>query len=343
MFITTANTLYSIPLPLQDRMEIIRLPGYTEYDKLNIAKHFLVKKQIEAHGLTDDNITFSDNALLTIVRTYTREAGVRNLEREIAAICRKAAKEVVKAGNEGKTKTIRINATSVPQYLGPPKFRFGLTEKQDEIGLSTGLAWTETGGEVLLTETTIMPGRGKVTITGKLGEVMQESAQAAVSYVRSRAQYLNLPRDFYQNIDIHIHVPEGAIPKDGPSAGITMATSIVSALIRTPVRSDTAMTGEITLRGRVLPIGGLKEKILAAHRYGVKQVIIPEENKKDLREIPAKILKAVKIVPLNHIDDVLRTALVLDEPESLFVEPEDIMLPYVVPERPSSGEGASTH
>jgi ATP-dependent Lon protease len=340
MFITTANTLYSIPLPLQDRMEIIRLPGYTEFDKLNIARHFLVKKQIEANGLTPKNISFSDNSLLTIIRRYTREAGVRNLEREIASICRKAAKEVAR---DGADTHIRITSNTVEKYLGVPKYRYGSAEEKDEIGLSTGLAWTDVGGEVLLTETTIMPGKGKVIITGKLGEVMQESAQAALSYVRSRAQHLGLPRDFYQNIDIHIHVPEGAIPKDGPSAGITMATSIVSALMRIPVRRDTAMTGEITLRGRVLPIGGLKEKILAAHRGRVKRVIIPEENRKDLAEIPGKILKALEIITVEHMDDVLKNALVLEDPNALFVEPETVMVPYLIPEPRPHEEGIAAH
>jgi ATP-dependent Lon protease len=340
MFITTANTLYSIPAPLQDRMEIIRLPGYTEQEKLNIAKYFLVKKQMQTHGLKPENISFSDNALLTIVRKYTREAGVRNLEREIAGICRKVAKEVVKAGRDTK---IHIAASSVAKYLGVPKFRYGRTEEKDEIGLTNGLAWTEVGGEVLLTETTIMAGKGKVIITGKLGEVMQESAQAALSYVRSRAHYLRLPRDFYQNIDIHIHVPEGAIPKDGPSAGITMATSIVSALMRIPARRDTAMTGEITLRGRVLPIGGLKEKILAAHRGGVKRVIIPEDNKKDLAEIPGKILKALKVMTVDHMDDVLRNALILEDPDSFFAEPEYTDAPYLVPQTEPATDGTTAH
>jgi ATP-dependent Lon protease len=340
MFITTANTLYSIPLPLQDRMEIIRLPGYTEFDKLHIAKQFLVKKQTEANGLTSDNISFSDNSLLTIIRKYTREAGVRNLEREIASICRKAAKEVVR---DGKNTLVQITSNSVEKYLGVPKYRYSSTEEKDEVGLTTGLAWTDVGGEVLMTETTIMPGKGKVIITGKLGEVMQESAQAALSYVRSRAQYLGLPRDFYQNIDIHIHVPEGAIPKDGPSAGITMATSIVSALMRIPVRRDTAMTGEITLRGRVLPIGGLKEKILAAHRGRVKRIIIPEENKKDLAEIPSKIMRALEIIPVEHMDAVLKNALVLANPDALFVEPETLMVPYLSPEAQQREEGRAAH
>jgi ATP-dependent Lon protease len=319
-FITTANTLYSIPLPLQDRMEIIRLPGYTEPEKLHIARLFLIKKQIEANGLLPTNIHFTDNALLNIIRHYTREAGVRNLEREIATLCRKVAKEVVRRGREAK---VEINAASIPKFLGVPKFRYGETEEKDEIGIATGLAWTEFGGELLLTEVVLMPGKGKLIITGKLGEVMQESAQAALSYVRSRAERLGLPRNFYQKMDIHIHIPEGAIPKDGPSAGITIATSIVSALIKKAVKRKTAMTGEITLRGRVLPIGGLKEKIIAAHRGKIRGVIIPKENEKDLKEIPSNILKSLEILTVEHMDDVLKKALVLDDPETLFKEPTE--------------------
>jgi ATP-dependent Lon protease len=315
MFITTANNLYSIPLPLQDRMEIIRIPGYTELEKLHIAQLFLIRKQREANGLTQDNIEFSENAILTVIRQYTREAGVRNLERELAGICRKIAREVAKEGREHK---VRISSQTVAKYLGVPKFRFGRSEEKDEVGLSTGLAWTEFGGELLLTEVVILPGRGKLTITGKLGEVMQESAQAAMSYVRSRAVDLGLPLDFYRRVDIHIHIPEGAIPKDGPSAGITLATTLVSALLKIPVHRDVAMTGEITLRGRVLPIGGLKEKIIAAHRGQIKTVIIPKDNEKDLKDIPARILKAVEVVPVEHMDEVLLRALVLEEPESLF-------------------------
>jgi ATP-dependent Lon protease len=319
MFITTANTLHSIPLPLQDRMEIIRLPGYTEDEKLAIAKKFLVTKQREANGLTEENIDISDNALMTIIRRYTRESGVRNLEREIAGVCRKVAKEIVKQGRDTR---IRVSASTIPTYLGVPKFRYGKTEEKDEIGLSTGLAWTEVGGELLQIEVVIMPGRGKLTITGKLGDVMQESAQAAMSYVRSRAQSLGLDTEFYKNVDIHIHVPEGAIPKDGPSAGITMATAIVSALLKRPVRRELAMTGEITLRGRVLPIGGLKEKILAAHRGQVKTVIIPEDNRKDIKEIPPRILKSIELIPVEHMDQVLERAIVLGEGERLFIEPQ---------------------
>jgi len=320
LFITTANTLYTIPQPLQDRMEIIRLPGYTEDEKLNIAKHFLVKKQIETNGLKPEHIRFSDNAILQVIRRYTREAGVRSLEREIAAICRKAAKEVVR--DPEKTR-LSVTAKNVPSYLGVPKFRYGMAEEKDEIGLSTGLAWTEVGGEILMTEVVIMPGRGQLTLTGKLGDVMKESAQAAMSYVRSRASSLGLHEQFYRKVDIHVHVPEGAIPKDGPSAGITITTAIVSSLIKKPVRRDLAMTGEITLRGRVLPIGGLKEKIMAAHRGNIKTVLVPRENEKDLKDIPPHILKALKIILVDHMDEVLENAIVVKEGESLFVEPEE--------------------
>jgi ATP-dependent Lon protease len=331
-FITTANTLYSIPLPLQDRMEIIRLPGYTEPEKLQIARQFLIKKQEEANGLTSENIHFTDNALLTVIRLYTRESGVRNLEREIATLCRKVAKEVVRRGKETR---IEITAKKVQQYLGVPKFRYGETEEKDEIGITTGLAWTEVGGELLLTEVVLMPGKGKLIISGRLGEVMQESAQAALSYVRSRAERLNLPRNFYNKMDIHIHIPEGATPKDGPSAGITIATSIVSALLRKPVKRKTAMTGEITLRGRVLPIGGLKEKIIAAHRGKVKTVIIPKENEKDLKEIPPRILKALEIISVENMDEVLKSALVLEDPELLFKEKtEETTPPFFHEEAP---------
>jgi len=326
LFITTANNLHTIPLPLQDRMEIIRLPGYTEIEKLNIAKQFLIRKQREQNGLAPENISFSDGALFTIIRNYTKEAGVRNLEREISSICRKVAKKVVR---KGKDTRIHIKSQSIHQYLGVPKYRYGQTEEKDRIGLTTGLAWTEVGGELLQTEATVMPGKGNLVLTGKLGEVMQESAQAALSYVRSRAARLKLPENFYEKVDIHIHVPEGAIPKDGPSAGITLATSIVSALIRKPVNRDIAMTGEITLRGRVLPIGGLKEKILAAHRGGVGKVLIPLENKKDIEEIPKKILKKVELVLVEHMDDVLMHALIMEEGEELFV-PEEECEPFCV-------------
>jgi ATP-dependent Lon protease len=315
MFITTANTLDRIPRPLQDRMEIIRIAGYTELEKLSIAKKYLLDKQKEANGLTTENLVFTDNAILGVVRHYTKEAGVRSLEREIAAICRKVAVEVVRRDRNAH---IQIGSKSLHKYLGPVKFRYGKAETEVKIGVTTGLAWTELGGELLATEVTIMPGKGQLIITGKLGDVMQESAQAAMSYVRSRATELGLEKDFYQKLDLHIHVPEGAIPKDGPSAGITMATSLVSALMKIPVHNDLAMTGEITLRGTVLPIGGLKEKVLAAHRAGIKKVLIPAENEKDIEEIPATVLKTVELELVSHMDQVLKKALVLDDPESLF-------------------------
>jgi len=312
MFITTANTLERIPRPLQDRMEIIRIAGYTELEKLNIAKRYLVPKQREANGLKEANITFTDSALMALIRHYTKEAGVRNLEREIAAVCRKVAVEVVKKNRDAH---IRVTAKSLVPYLGPPRYRFGKAETETRIGMCTGLAWTDLGGELLVTEVQVLPGKGKLMITGRLGEVMQESAQAAMSYVRSRAEELGLERDFYQKLDIHIHVPEGAIPKDGPSAGITMATALVSALTRIPIRNDVAMTGEVTLRGHVLPIGGLKEKVLAAHRGGIKTVLVPAENEKDIREIPPVILKSITIELVEHMDQVLRKALVLEDPD----------------------------
>ncbi len=315
MFITTANTLDRIPRPLQDRMEIIRIAGYTELEKLSIAKKYLLDKQREANGLLPENVAFTDNALLGLIRHYTKEAGVRNLEREIASVCRKVAVEVVK---KDRNSHIQVGTKSLHKYLGPVKYRYGKAETEHKIGVTTGLAWTELGGELLATEVTIMPGKGQLTITGKLGDVMQESAQAAMSYVRSRADELGLERDFYQKTDVHIHVPEGAIPKDGPSAGITMASSLVSALVQIPVHNDLAMTGEITLRGTVLPIGGLKEKVLAAHRAGIKRVLIPAENEKDIEEIPATVLKTVEIALVAHMDDVLKKALVIDDPDNLF-------------------------
>jgi ATP-dependent Lon protease len=307
-------------------MEIIRLPGYTEIEKLSIAKQFLVKKQFEANGLQKENLDLSDQAILGIIRHFTKESGVRNLEREISSICRKVARTVVKDGKDTK---VRIGATSINKYLGIPKFRFGRAEEKDEVGLTTGLAWTDVGGELLQTEAVIMPGKGSLVLTGKLGDVMQESAQAGLSYVRSRTRQLGIPDDFYEKVDIHIHVPEGAIPKDGPSAGITLATSIVSALTRKPVRHDIAMTGEITLRGRVLPIGGLKEKILAAHRGEVTKVLIPMENKKDIEDIPKKILRKVELILVDHMDSVLQEALVLGEGEKLFA-PEEECEPFCI-------------
>src|ERR1700722_5300102 len=306
MFICTANVLHTIPQPLQDRMEILRIPGYTEVEKTQIAKRFLVRKALEAAGLTEANLTFSDEAITHIIRHYTHEAGVRNLEREIANICRKVARRVVK---EGKQFSIAVTPENVGEFLGVIKYREVWAEKKNEVGLTTGLAWTEVGGSVLSTEATIMQGKGRLTLTGKLGDVMQESAQAAMSYVRSRTASFGLPRDFYRHIDIHVHVPEGAIPKDGPSAGITICTSIVSALTRIPVRCDTAMTAEITLRGKVLPIGGMKEKMLAAHRVGIRTVILPKDNEKDLADIPAEIQADMSLRFVENMDQVLEIAL----------------------------------
>jgi ATP-dependent Lon protease len=325
LFITTANTLPEIPLPLQDRMEIIRLPGYAEYEKYHIAKGFLISKQIKMNGLEGKNVQFSKNAVLTIVRRYTRESGVRNLEREISSICRKIARKVLK---NKEMNAFKITAKSIQKYLGPPRFKELQIEQEDQVGTVTGLAWTQVGGELLCIETLIMPGKGNLTMTGKLGDVMKESAQAAVSYVRSRAEILAIDLKFYRRNDIHIHIPEGAIPKDGPSAGISMCTSLVSALTKRPVRHDVAMTGEITLRGRVLTIGGLKDKILAAHRGGVKKIIVPKENEKDLKDIPATVLKAIEIVLVEHMDEVLPHSLILEEGDTLFKEhdmPFDMM------------------
>jgi ATP-dependent Lon protease len=306
-FIATANVMHTIPPPLQDRMEVLRLHGYTELEKLEIAKHYLVRKQREQGGLNEKNIAFTDDGLLTIIRGYTREAGVRNLEREIGNVCRKVARRVVK---EGESYNITVTADAVSEFLGVVKFRDTLAAEKSEIGLVTGLAWTEVGGSILSTEVSVVEGKGgKPLLTGKLGDVMQESAQAALTYVRSRASILGVPKDFYRNCDIHIHVPEGAIPKDGPSAGITMATGIASALAKIPVRRDIAMTGEITLRGKVLPIGGLKEKLLAAHRAGILEVIIPKENEKDLPDVPENLRKEMKIHAVETMDQVLQLAL----------------------------------
>jgi len=314
-FICTANVLHTVPPALQDRMEVIRLSGYTELEKKEIARRFLVKKQMQATGLTDKHVRLTDEALSLLIQSYTREAGVRNLEREIGNICRKVARSVVNSNTAGKDKKAElpqtvVNEEIVSKYLGPTKFRDLMANKQNETGAATGLAWTEVGGQVLMTEATIMEGKGKLTTTGKLGDVMQESAHAAMSYIRSRAQLLGLPRDFYRSLDIHIHVPEGAIPKDGPSAGITLATTLTSALTRIPVRGDIAMTGEITLRGKVLQIGGLKEKLLAAHRHGISEVILPKDNEKDLPDIPEYIRKDMKLHFVESMDEVLKIALV---------------------------------
>jgi ATP-dependent Lon protease len=306
-FVATANVMHTIPPALQDRMEVLRLHGYTEQEKVEIAKLFLVKKQMLAAGLSEKNVKFSDDAITTLIRAYTREAGVRNLEREIGNVCRKVARKVVK---EGENYTIAVTGENVTDFLGVVKFRDTLAHEKSEIGLVTGLAWTEVGGCILSTEATVVDGKGKLTLTGKLGDVMQESAQAALSYIRSRAHRLGLTRDFYRNLDLHVHVPEGAIPKDGPSAGITIATAIASALSKIPVRRDLAMTGEITLRGKVLPIGGLKEKLLAAHRAGLFEVILPRDNEKDLAEVPENLRTSMKMHFVDTMDQVLQIALV---------------------------------
>jgi ATP-dependent Lon protease len=306
LFVATANVLHTIPAPLQDRMEILRLHGYTEAEKLEIAKQYLVKKQREATGLSDKNAVFSDAALVDIIRGYTREAGVRNLEREIGNVCRKVARRVVRNGAKHKED---IADTNVNEFLGVAKFRDSQLHETSEVGLVTGLAWTEVGGSILSTEVQVLDGKGKLTLTGQLGDVMQESAQAALSYIRSRAQHLGLPKDFYRNLDIHVHVPEGAIPKDGPSAGITIATALASALAKVRVRRDIAMTGEITLRGKVLPIGGLKEKLLAAHRAGIFEAILPRGNEKDLADLPENLRSVMKLHFVDQMDEVLKIAL----------------------------------
>src|ERR1700755_1375339 len=319
LFVATANVLHTIPAPLQDRMEILRLHGYTEAEKLEIAKQYLVKKQREATGLSEKNAVFSDAALVDIIRGYTREAGVRNLEREIGNVCRKVARRVVRNGAKHKEE---IADTNVNEFLGVAKFRDSQLHETSEIGLVTGLAWTEVGGSILSTEVQVLDGKGKLTLTGQLGDVMQESAQAALSYIRSRAQHLGLPKDFYRNIDIHVHVPEGAIPKDGPSAGITIATGLASALAKIRVRRDIAMTGEITLRGKVLAIGGLKEKLLAAHRAGIFEAILPEENRKDLADLPELLKTTMKLHFVEQMDQVLKIALESKLPELKEETPE---------------------
>jgi len=303
LFICTANVLHTIPQPLQDRMEIIRLPGYTEEEKLAIAEKFLVPKKLKEHGLTKKNLKFSKAAIQRIIHEYTREAGVRNLEREIGGVCRKVAKQVVE---EGKKTAIDLKPALVDKYLGVPKFSEDPERSKSEVGVATGLAWTEFGGEMLSIEVITTPGTGKLLLTGKLGDVMKESAQAALSYVRKRSKKLGLAKDFYQKLDIHLHIPEGAIPKDGPSAGITIAVALISALTDNPVRSDLTMTGEVTLIGKVLPIGGLKEKALAAHRVGIDNIIIPKGNEKDLPEIPEKVRKKINFIPVKSMDEVIQ-------------------------------------
>ncbi|MCW2277448.1 endopeptidase La [Heliophilum fasciatum] len=314
MFITTANGMHNIPRPLLDRMETIYIPGYTEEEKLHIATDYLIPKQIKEHGLKKDQIQISENTVRRIIREYTREAGVRNLEREIGSLCRKSARAIVKEPQ----KKISISSGNLPTYLGIPRYRFGLAETESQIGLATGLAWTEVGGDTLAIEVALLAGKGSLALTGKLGDVMKESAHAGMTYVRSKTKALGIAENFHQSTDVHIHVPEGAIPKDGPSAGITMATALTSALTGRAVRREVAMTGEITLRGRVLPVGGIKEKVLAAHRAGCTTVIMPADNKKDLEDVPANIRRKLRFVLVEHMDQVL--------PEAL-LEPEKVEMP----------------
>lgn len=328
MFIATANTLHTVPRPLLDRMEIISLEGYTETEKFHIARNYLIPKQVEAHGLKDRKIEFQDQTVKNVIRYYTREAGVRNLERQFANVSRKIARDIVKADLEAEGKKGKKAAPSIQKYvvtpkklvelLGPHKYKFGIIEEKNEIGLTNGMAWTEVGGDLLAVEVSVVPGRGKFTITGQLGDVMKESCTAAMSYVRSRGPLFDLDKEYFQNIDVHIHLPEGAVPKDGPSAGIALTTSIVSAITKIPVKRTVAMTGEISLRGKVLPIGGLKEKVLAAHRGGIKIIICPKENEKDLKDIPKEILKDLKVILVDHVDQVLVNALDIKNAKEVF-------------------------
>ncbi|MGO1468665.1 MAG: endopeptidase La, partial [Tissierella sp.] len=305
-FVTTANTISSIPAPLLDRMEVINISGYTEEEKIEISQKYLLPKQIEEHGLKEENIKVSKAVIGEVIRFYTREAGVRNLERNIANLIRKAAKRIV----EEDLTTIRINRANLSNYLGAPKYRQDLMEKEDQIGVATGLAWTQVGGETLSIEVNTVKGTGKIQLTGKLGDVMKESAMAAISYIRANSKMLDVEKDFHKNMDIHIHVPEGAIPKDGPSAGVTMATAVVSALSDTPISRNVAMTGEITLRGRVLPVGGIKEKVLAAHRMGIGNILIPYENKRDIEKVSDKVRKKISFKFMKNMDQVLEETLV---------------------------------
>ncbi|MCM2276547.1 MAG: endopeptidase La [Oligoflexia bacterium] len=360
MFLLTANSLHTIPKPLLDRMEVITISGYTEVEKFNIVKRYLIAKQMEAHGLKEGDFEITDDAVYALIRNYTREAGVRNLERTVATVCRKAAKKIVEvrntagaqpaAGGASEQFCVRIVETDLEDLLGPAKYTVSKAEETNEVGLTNGLAYTDAGGDMLQIEVSVVPGKGAVKITGKLGEVMQESAATAMSYVRSRAHLLGLKEDFYANVDIHLHVPEGAVPKDGPSAGITMATAITSALTKTPVKRDVAMTGEITLRGRVLPIGGLKEKLLAARIGNIKTVLIPKGNVSDLKKIPKEITKGMRIIPVEHADQVLRLALELENPEEFLMRKGvgELAIPVIAPElvqdvkKPTTG-GAVKH
>ncbi|MZP28227.1 endopeptidase La [Heliobacterium undosum] len=320
LFITTANGMHNIPRPLLDRMEVIYIPGYTEEEKTRIALDHLIPKQLKEHGLKKEQVQISENTVRRLIREYTREAGVRNLEREIGGLCRKSARAIVK----DPERRVSISASNLPTYLGIPRYRYGLAETESQVGVATGLAWTETGGDTLAIEVALMPGKGSLALTGKLGDVMKESAHAGMTYVRSRASELGIVDNFHQNTDIHIHVPEGAIPKDGPSAGITIATALTSALSRRPVRREVAMTGEITLRGRVLPVGGIKEKMLAANRAGCTTVILPAENKKDLEEVPANVKKKLRFILVEHMDQVIQEALLEPAPVQEPEPPETI-------------------
>ncbi len=341
MFITTANVQHQIPLPLQDRLEIIALPGYTEWEKTAISNQYLIPKQREANGIHNLEVNFSEEALRGIIHRYTKEAGVRNLEREIATCCRKIAKDWLSTGREDD-KSYVVTPEDLPDYLGIEKYRANKKEEENEIGLANGLAVTSHGGDLLPAEVSTMPGKGKLTLTGKLGDVMQESAQAAMSYIRSRANSLGLRSDFQTKVDIHVHFPEGAIPKDGPSAGITMATAIASSLLRIPVSQGFAMTGEITLRGRVLPVGGIKEKILAAHRAEIFEAVIPQENEKDLKDIPEQVMEQMRVHPVSHMDEVLRLALVHEEGNQFLVSPTEALDWRSSIEEPSSSASSSS-
>ncbi|SUZ99393.1 uncharacterized protein METZ01_LOCUS52247 [marine metagenome] len=331
IFICTANVLHTVPQALRDRMEVLQLPGYTELEKIEIAKQFLSPKAIKATGLTTKQLTFTDEAFQTIIQRYTREAGVRSLEREISSVCRKVARKVVV---EGKKFSEEFTSEKITEYLGVPRFRPSMAEEQNEVGVATGLAWTEAGGELLVTEAMLMPGRGRLTLTGKLGDVMQESAQAAMSYVRAKADELGIPNNFHRKTDVHVHVPEGAIPKDGPSAGITLATALVSALANVETRRDVAMTGEITLRGKVLPIGGVKEKVLAAHRAGLKDIILPKDNEKDLADIPKNVTDVLNIYMVETMSEVLKIAM---------SRPLQATLPAESDSAPASSDDTITH
>jgi ATP-dependent Lon protease len=338
MFVTTANSL-DMPQPLLDRMEIIRLEGYTEDEKVEIAKRHLIPKQIEAHGLKAEELVFTDEALKAMIRHYTREAGVRTLERELAKVARKSLRQIL----EGKAEAVELTPENLNEYLGVRKYRYGIGEEEDQIGAVTGLAWTEVGGELLTIEAVTVPGKGQIKTTGKLGEVMQESIQAAMSFVKARAPAYGVKPSIFARKDIHVHLPEGAVPKDGPSAGVGMVTAIISTLTGIPVRRDVAMTGEVTLRGRVLPIGGLKEKLLAALRGGITTVLIPSENEKDLTELPETVKQGLEIVPVSHVDEVLARALTEPVSPIEWSDADEHAVEPVIPATPPDGGGAIRH